>query len=276
MNKRFLLFVLLLTACSSHSDDKPDASSTGATTDHSESVALLADTKHHETATLIRAAADLVRGGVGLGSNAAVICWSQEATRPQVQEACLLAWSSGNDDLTSPIAASTATYFRGLLQNPVSRNTAIALTKKNGLVAKISLDELTQLLDALKQDPAWLRAIAAREWVKANPALEASLAEKLWDKVVIPPLDSDPRSLGESYALSRALGAGLAASVSNAYCAPLMRGFTQGRCLRFLSAIAPGGFPDDLKRFLPRRSDDGWRNFQRAFPERAHLLEPNL
>ncbi len=230
-------------------------------------------TESYDELRIHQAAAKMISSGQALSSALAEICWNVEKSRVAVRETCMLAWAAGNE-ASAPLEEAL------LAQAPGSRVLAIALVRRKSSIHRITLSQLLSMLSSLAKDPPWVRALAIDEWLKANDAPSSVMETRaLWHALAVDPGSPglEPASASLAYRIARKLDVGREEELLTAFCAPSAGSFAQVRCWRFLSAIVDPvtglGLDKIARSFLPSKRDDGWTLFERAFPERAILLQ---
>jgi len=268
-----LLAIILFSTtqgCSPASDEKVSglASSNSQTTHAS----VFANTSAYDAPTLIKAAAALIHSGGTLSSEMAERCFTEEKDRTEVREACLLAWATGDE-------ASERLEGELRANGHTSRGFALAAIRRKHLIEKASYGELLRLLEPLRADPPWVRAVAMEGWLKHNNSPSVIESQALWATLGIDPRKNprvDPASGSAAYRLALKLNVGRKEELLTAFCSPSAESYAQVRCWRFLSTLVDPltgqGLDQTARAFLPIRREDGWVLFERSFPERALIL----
>jgi hypothetical protein len=263
-----LIPLFTLAACGNIPDDPAEKVSAASERAGTQRERILSHTESFDEKDIGDAAASLIEEGSSLSSARAESCWRNEAARSAVREACLLAWSAGEEPSTV-LEAELINHARD------SRPLALALVRRGSLASKLDFNGLLALASALSKDPSWVRGMAIDEWLKAPRTLDLAELRALREAVDLP-AEPDPASAFYAYQVARRLGAGSEEELLGAYCDPTALSLAQVRCWRFLSAIVhPGsglGLEHAARAFLPRRREESWVLFERGFPERARLL----
>lgn len=280
MTYRLILLItslLFVTSCSKKADEptlnKPNPQKVAG----ADLRAVLDRTESYEEAVAVNAAAALAKAHTPLASHLAERCWIVESKRPKVRQACALAWSIGTESSSSLEQNIRAA---ALDESTRSRALSISVIRRRDLVASLTAQELLALFTTLENDPVWLRAMAARDWLRVHEPSGKVEATQVWESLRVnkkPSRSADPATLGISYTVARMLGLASAEEYLVSFCAPGVTGLATARCWRFMSTLIT---PDerkierDISLFvLPSRKDSGWRLFERSFPERASLLD---
>ncbi len=272
-----ILLALLLASCAK-STPELSASSQTVSNPGPEVATVMNDSTQFEEVQVIQAAGYAAQSS-GLITELAEKCWQGEIERPKVREACALAWAVGKAE--SP---EFETKIREAALHPATRSRALALSlvRRPHGTSPLSLDELSQILLILGDDPLWVRGIALRDWLRANPGEAIVSSFRLLSLLQGNNKESrsaDPATVAHLYFVSRKLGLAYADEIYSSYCQPTLQGLALGRCWRFLSALAAPDERGEEQRDLPElpmRIDSGWQLFERSFPERAIVLKPLL
>jgi hypothetical protein len=266
----FFAALFLLPACSKHGTlAEKGVLSPGSVSNPEKINRIMDHTTEYAEVDVMDAAATVLRSKRALGSESAERCWSLEANRPSLREACLLAWAAGEEksELLEKAAAEGAAS---------SHTLAVAALLRQTPLSQCSQDQFLGLLQIMKNDPLWMRARAVRIWLTnhspPDPRYFRSLEELLGANGAPSPLSVD-----EAYRAAMAIGDARAAAYVSSYCVEGTAGIGRLRCWRFLGALVRKGPHDTLSpallSYLPKAADQDWLLFKRTFPESALNLE---
>jgi hypothetical protein len=262
---RILALLFLLAACAKAPTAQTDAVSSVATP----ASASLAQTENLGTSEAIRAASVAALAGPGsLPASIALRCWRREVLRPQVRQACLLAWSAAGQD-SPELNEALRSSFRS------DRVVALAAARREGFAQTLSEAEMLSLEASLSAEAPWIRARVVLEWLRVNKPASYIEADKILTAVHLPEKGSSPITFASRFAVSSGLGQAKEAGwLRFDYCVPGSSGYAITRCLRALSALSAPRYGDSARELvranLPPRKDPGTIFFQRSFPSRAH------
>ena len=234
----------------------------------------LVHTEAYPSEEILRAAGSEIKARRPLSSRYLERCWEKEQARPQVQEACALAWSIGAE---SSAKMAELCHALGTKQGRRSRNLALACFRHEPTLNSLNELELINIAELFKEEPLWVKVLPLRRWLKAHgDAARSSLPGLLaaflpgWQERI----DLDPLSYASALYALEALGVSEARQSFAQECSAQIEGVGLTRCWRHLSALADPSYREEFRAYsfpIPPR-DLGWGLFSKSFPERAALL----
>jgi hypothetical protein len=259
------LFLILLTSCSKEiAVNSAPISSPG---EGRKAMAVLETSTQYDEPAIHSATASAILSGLALSSASAERCWQMEAKRRNIAMDCALSWSMGRERSTmlEQALASLA---------PTSRVAALAAIRAEFPLERIGLGDLQALLLLLNADPIWLKARAAKIWLRTHQVPPIAEANEI-AKLIVAGKPTVPADFRDSYEVLRDLKPAVAASMLNDHCGPLIANDLQVRCWRFLSVFLEKPpsrrLSPELESRMPAHGRS-WQLFQIGMPARARLF----